>query len=120
VAIAVRAPFAELDVVELVHPLDGFDSGVRGAIVSAWPEYDDYTVEVVDDRGRTLGLVSAHGADLREASEARERTVAIHHRHGIFDVVTLSEERIRASVRVTIGDLRASLRKRRAARRPRA
>lgn len=55
----------ELAVVELVHSLEGFKKGTVGAVVSARPEHDAYTVEVADARGRTVGLVAAHSGDLR-------------------------------------------------------
>jgi hypothetical protein len=67
--VVTRVPVEELDVVELLHPLEGFDTGTRGAVVSAWPEADDYTVEVVDESGKTLGLLSAHLADIRRAND---------------------------------------------------
>jgi Domain of unknown function (DUF4926) len=66
-AVTTRSPIEELDVVEFRHDLHGVRAGTRGAIVSAWPEHDDYTVEVADPEGRGE-LVSAHAADLRRAS----------------------------------------------------
>ncbi|MDQ3380336.1 MAG: DUF4926 domain-containing protein [Actinomycetota bacterium] len=64
-ATIVTADIGELAVVELTHALEGFKSGTIGTVVSARPEHDLYTVEVVDAKGRTEGLIAAHGEDLR-------------------------------------------------------
>lgn len=61
----VSTDIEELAVVELTHELEGFKSGTIGTVVSARPEHDLYTVEVVDAKGRTAGLISATSADLR-------------------------------------------------------
>ena len=61
----VVALIEELAVVELTHELEGFKSGTIGTVVSARPEHDLYTVEIVDATGRTVGLVSATSGDLR-------------------------------------------------------
>jgi hypothetical protein len=39
-------------------------AGMRGVVVSAEPELDSYTVEIVDDDGETVDLIEAKGADL--------------------------------------------------------
>jgi len=64
-AMVVATDIEELAVVELTHRLEGFRSGTIGTVVSARPEHDLYTVEVVDAKGRAVGLVAAHAEDLR-------------------------------------------------------
>lgn len=64
-ATIVTTDIEELAVVELIHALEGFKSGTVGTVVSARPEHDLYTVEVVDAKGRTKGLIAAHAEDLR-------------------------------------------------------
>jgi len=54
----------ELAVVELLHDRDGFPQGTVGAVVVAHPEFDLYTVEITDAKGRTVGLVDAHSEEL--------------------------------------------------------
>lgn len=61
----VQTDIEELAVVELAHELEGFKSGTIGTVVSARPEHDLYTVEVVDAKGRMVGLISATSGDLR-------------------------------------------------------
>lgn len=61
----VTTDIEELAVVELTHALEGFKSGTIGTVVSARPEHDLYTVEVVDAKGRMDGLIAAHSEDLR-------------------------------------------------------
>ena len=55
----------ELAVVEFTSGLEGFPRGTIGAVVSARPEHDLYTIEIVDAKGRPLGFVSARSRDLR-------------------------------------------------------
>jgi hypothetical protein len=62
-AIAVEIP--ELAVVEFTHNVDGHPRGAVGVVVSAHPDSDSYTVELVDGLGRTIDLVAARGDDLR-------------------------------------------------------
>ncbi len=62
---AIASDIEELAVVEFTHPLEGFLGGTIGTVVSARPEHDLYTVEVVDAKGRMVGLVSGHSDDLR-------------------------------------------------------
>jgi hypothetical protein len=62
-AIAVSIP--ELAIVEFTHELGGHPSGAVGVVVSAYPDEDVYTVELVDGMGRTTDLVAARGEDLR-------------------------------------------------------
>jgi len=61
----VATDIEELAVVEFVHALEGFMRGTIGTVVSARPEHDLYTVEIVDAKGRTAGLVAARSGDLR-------------------------------------------------------
>jgi hypothetical protein len=62
-AIAVEIP--ELAVVEFTREVEGHPAGAVGVVVSAHPEDDAYTVEIVDAQGRTVALVPAQGDDLR-------------------------------------------------------
>ncbi len=64
-AMVVATDIEELAVVELTHRLEGFRGGTIGTVVSARPEHDLYTVEIVDAKGRAVGLVAAHAEDLR-------------------------------------------------------
>ncbi|MBA3433395.1 MAG: DUF4926 domain-containing protein [Actinobacteria bacterium] len=64
-AATVTTDIEELAVVELMRALEGFESGTIGTVVSARPEHDLYTVEVVDAKGRAVGLIAAHADDMR-------------------------------------------------------
>ncbi len=64
-ATTVTADIEELAVVELVTERDGFGRGTIGTVISARPEHDLYTIEVVDAKGRMVGLVAASSDDLR-------------------------------------------------------
>lgn len=64
-ATIVTTDIEELAVVELTRALEGFKGGTIGTVVSARPEHDMYTVEVVDAKGRTIGLIAARSDDLR-------------------------------------------------------
>ena len=61
----VATEIPELAVVEFTHEVDGHPKGAVGTVVSAHPEDDAYTVEIVDPKGRTVDLVPARGEDLR-------------------------------------------------------
>lgn len=62
-AVAVDIP--ELAVVEFTREVDGHPSGAVGVVVSAYPDEDVYTVELVDATGRTTDLVTVRGDALR-------------------------------------------------------
>lgn len=70
-ATIVTTDIEELAVVELTHALEGFPRGTIGTVVSARPESDLYTVEVVDAKGRTVGLIAAHADDVRVRMSSR-------------------------------------------------
>ena len=61
--VAVEIP--ELAVVEFTREIEGHPAGAVGTVVSAHPDEDSYTVELVDAKGRTVDLVEARGDDLR-------------------------------------------------------
>ncbi|HEX5246549.1 MAG TPA: DUF4926 domain-containing protein [Gaiellaceae bacterium] len=62
-AVAVSIP--ELAIVEFTHEVGGHPSGAVGVVVSAHPDEDVYTIELVDAAGRTVDLVAARAEDLR-------------------------------------------------------
>lgn len=64
-ATIVTTPIEELAVVELARALEGFRKGTVGTVVSARPEHDLYTIEVIDAKGRTVGLIAARSVDVR-------------------------------------------------------
>ena len=69
-AVAVEIP--ELAVVEFTHEVNGHPRGAVGVVVSAHPDEDTYTVELVDGAGRTADLVHARANDLRITEIARK------------------------------------------------
>jgi uncharacterized protein DUF4926 len=63
--LAVVVEIPELAVVELTREVSGHPRGAVGVVVSAHPDEDAYTVELVDGAGRTTDLVHARAGDLR-------------------------------------------------------
>jgi hypothetical protein len=53
----------ELDFVELLDTVDGWDAGTRGAVVAEVDEWKQ--VEVADEQGQMLALLSVHEPRLR-------------------------------------------------------
>ena len=53
----------ELDYVELLDSVDGWDVGTRGAVVAEADQWKQ--VEIADDQGQMLALLSVHESRLR-------------------------------------------------------
>ncbi|HEV7483729.1 MAG TPA: hypothetical protein VGO13_11595 [Solirubrobacterales bacterium] len=63
----VKQKIREFDFVELLDPIDGWPAGTRGAVVDEIGE--SRQIEIADDRGQMLDLISASESRLKLLSK---------------------------------------------------